>query len=179
MTRPTTLKFQTIMLPMLAGALIAACGEPRGGDWLPWLPATPSPRVIATPDPISLRLAEAAERASTALDQLASIEQVRTPGADLAPIVNASPGMRQPITLSWVGPVEPIAQRLAERARYSFGAIGNSPPTPVIVNLNVEQVPIIEVLRDIGLQVGTRATVLVDSRRQRVELRYEDAKPVE
>ena len=85
---------------------------------------------------------------------------------------NAPIELRRAITVSWVGPVEQITKTLSDRASYTFEVLGDQPPVPVVVNINVTNKPIVDVLRDIGLQLGTRANVRVDSNRRVVELHY-------
>ena len=133
---------------------------------------TPDPQLVAEPDAVTLRLAQAADRAANALDTLAAIEQTRTP-TDLPPLAaSAPPELRRSITVNWMGPVEPIAQQLADRASYELKVTGNSPETPVIVTMNVRNEPVIEALRDVGLQLGGRATLKVDANLKVVELNY-------
>ncbi|MGE0109798.1 MAG: DotD/TraH family lipoprotein, partial [Bdellovibrionales bacterium] len=49
---------------------------------------------------------------------------------------------------------------------------GNRSAVPLVVNINVYQKPVIEVLRDLGLQLGRRADVTVNGERGLIELRY-------
>ncbi|MEC7029625.1 MAG: DotD/TraH family lipoprotein, partial [Pseudomonadota bacterium] len=76
------------------------------------------------------------------------------------------------ISVNWVGPVEPIAVKLANRAGYAFQTIGMPPPVPVVVSIDVDNKPVIDVLRSIGLQLGVRGDVRVDGRRKMVEIHY-------
>lgn len=131
-----------------------------------------TPQVVASPDKVSAQLAEAADRASVALETLAAVEQARSPGIAVAPIENAPPELRRAITVNWVGPVEQITKTLADRAGYSFNVVGNMPVTPVVVSLDVENKPVIDVLRNIGLQLGMRADIRVDGTRRIVEIQY-------
>ncbi|HEY0901188.1 MAG TPA: DotD/TraH family lipoprotein [Micavibrio sp.] len=131
-----------------------------------------TPQVVASPDKVSAQLAEAADRASVALETLAAVEQARAPGIAVAPIENAPAELRRAITVNWVGPVEQITRTLADRAGYSFNVIGNRPVTPVVVSLDVENKPVIDVLRNIGLQMGMRADIRVDGTRRVVEVQY-------
>ena len=71
-----------------------------------------------------------------------------------------------------MGPVEQITQTLANRASYDFSALGAGPPVPIVVSIDVENRPVIEVLRDIGLQMGKRADIRVDSGSRIVEIQY-------
>jgi len=74
--------------------------------------------------------------------------------------------------VNWVGPVEPITKTLADRAGYNFLTIGNPPPVALVVSVDAENRPVIDVLRDIGLQLGMRADVRVDGGKRLVELHY-------
>ncbi|MFP4313407.1 MAG: DotD/TraH family lipoprotein [Alphaproteobacteria bacterium] len=131
-----------------------------------------SPQLVAAPDSVSAMLADAADRASTALETLAAVEYSRSPGVAVSTIGDAPAELRRAITVNWVGPVEPITKTLADRAGYNFLAIGNAPPVPLVVSLDVENRPIIDVMRDIGLQLGLRADVKVDAARKAVEIHY-------
>ncbi len=131
-----------------------------------------SPQVVAEPDSVSAMLADAATRASNALETLAAAEQDRGPAIAAGPIGDAPPELMRALTLNWIGPVEPIAQKLAHRASYSFTTVGTPPAVPVVVSLDVENKPVIEILRDLGLQLGMRADIRVDSARRAVELHY-------
>ncbi|MFN3826317.1 MAG: DotD/TraH family lipoprotein [Micavibrio sp.] len=131
-----------------------------------------TPQVVASPDKVSAQLAEAADRASIALETLAAVEQARSPGIAVAPIEDAPPELRRAITVNWVGPVDTIAKTLADRAGYAFNVIGQPPVTPVVVSIDVENKPVIDVLRNIGLQLGLRADIRVDGTRRVVEIHY-------
>lgn len=129
-------------------------------------------QVVASPDKVSLMLAEAADKASTSLETLAAIEQKKSPGVAVAPISNAPEELARAITITWVGPPEQIIRKLADRASYNFVTLGNRPPVPIVVNIDVQNEPVIEVLRDIGLQLGVRGDVKVDAEKKIIELHY-------
>ena len=131
-----------------------------------------SPQLVAEPDKVSSLLANAADRAATSLETLASVEYARSSGVAIAPIHNAPPELRRAITLNWVGPAEPVVKMLADRAGYSFMTVGNPPPTAVVVSVDADNQPVIDVLRDIGLQLGLRADVRVDGAARQVEVHY-------
>ncbi len=145
--------------------VIAACqpGVPAKYD---------QPQVVADPDKVSAQLAQAADKASTALQTLATIEQTRTPNASTAPFDNVPVELRRAITINWVGPVESVTKTVANRASYGFSVLGEGPATDKIVNLDIENKPIIDVLRAIGLQLGTAADIVVDANSRTVELQY-------
>lgn len=130
------------------------------------------PQVVAAPDGVSARLADAADKAAEALQTLSSIEHQRSPGVAAAPIAGAPPELKRAITVRWVGPVEPITKTLADRASYSFLTVGTAPPVPLVVTLDVENKTVVEALREIGIQLGVQADIRVDSARRTVEIHY-------
>lgn len=133
------------------------------------------PQLVAEPEGPTLMLADAADRATRALEALAAVEQTRTPAAATAALVpNAPPELQKAVTFTWAGPVEPVARDLAGRAGYTFRTVGSAPTTPIIVNINAYNQPMIAVLRDIGLQMGTRADLRLDANTRSVEIVYRD-----
>lgn len=129
-------------------------------------------QLVAEPDPVSLRLASAVDRASAALQTLASVEQARHPQASIQTVPHAPQELRRTVSLDWVGPIEPLTRRLADRAGYQTQINGDVPPVPVVITVQAKQKSVIEVLRDVGLQAGQRADVVVDPERKIVELNY-------
>lgn len=154
-------RFSGVTLVIAGAIMVSGCALPKR-----------NPQVVASPDKVSLMLAEAADKASNSLQTLAAIEQTRSPGVAVQPITNAPDELMRAMTLTWVGPPEQIMRKLADRASYNFLALGNRPPVPLVVNVDVQNKPVIEILRDIGLQLGVRADVKVDSERQMIELHY-------
>lgn len=153
-------------LSLLTLLLVPACetvGERFSKD---------SAQLVAQPDSVSAMLADAADRASNALETLAAVEQSRTPDIDVSAVNGAPAELRRAITMNWVGPVEPVVKALADRASYNFATIGPKPPSAVVVRVDVQNMPVVEVLRDIGLQLGTRANIRIDGPRKVVEVNY-------
>ena len=130
------------------------------------------PQLVATPDKVDAMLAQAADKASASLETLAAVEQKRTPSASIAPVTGAPPELMRAITVNWVGPADQITNTLANRAGYRFQVLGEIPSTPLVVSIDVTNKPLIEVLRSIGLQLGARADIRVDSSAQKIELMY-------
>jgi defect-in-organelle-trafficking protein DotD len=130
------------------------------------------PQLVSQPDKVSMMLAQAADKASNALEALASVEQKRTPAGQVPAIVGAPAELMRAVTINWVGPVDQIVKTLADKSSYRYVALGAAPATPVTVSVDVTNKPIIEVLRSIGLQLGARADVYVDSAERIVALTY-------
>lgn len=131
-----------------------------------------TPQIVAAPDNVTAMLADAADRASTALETLASVEAARSSSPGVAPVGDAPVELRRAVSVNWVGGVEQITKTLADRAGYTFTVVGAAPPSPVIVSLDVENKPVIEILRDIGLQIGMRGDIKVDSDQRLIEIHY-------
>lgn len=155
-------KFKTLVISSCVIG-IAACNP---------LPPQTQNQIAVEPDSVALRLASAVDRASTALETLAATEQKRAPMVTPDPIPNAPVQLMRTVTLEWTGPIENLAQKLADRASYRFQIQGDEPPVPVIVTVKAVEKPVIEVLRDIGLQAGHRANVIVDAQNQLIEIDY-------
>jgi defect-in-organelle-trafficking protein DotD len=129
-------------------------------------------QLVAEPDPVTLRLAMAADRASSALQTLAAIEQAKNPGASVSAAPSAPQELRRIISVDYNGPIEPMARAAADRAGYTLEVNGDKPPAPIIVSLVAREKSVVEVLRDLGLQAGRRADIVVDPDRRIVELNY-------
>ncbi len=162
-----------LILPLLLGlAFTSSCSaldSKRGGSSKF---SGGSPQIVASPDTVSVMLAESADRASLALEELAAVEKTRAPAANMSPVSDVPVELRRAITVNWVGPIEPIAKTLADRSGYSFLVLGNQPVIPVVVSIDAENTRVIDVLRDIGLQLGMRGDVKVDASSDSVELHY-------
>lgn len=136
------------------------------------LPTTVTP-IAAEPDIVTVKLAQAADKASHALDSIASIEQYRAPATPpREDYSNVPANLMQMVSVRWSGPAELIVKSLAERAGMKFAVKGSVPPVPLTVNIDAYQQPIIHILRDIGLQAGHRADLAVDTAVGVVEVRY-------
>ncbi len=145
---------------------LSACTSPREAF------SNKTPQMVADPDNVSAMLADAADRVAVSLEKLAAVEYQRSPGIAVAPIENAPVELRRAITVNWVGPAEPIVQTLADRASYNFSVFGVQPAVPIVVSIDAENQPVVEVLRDIGLQMGLRADIRVDASMKLVEIHY-------
>ena len=140
-------------MPLLCAALLSGC--------VSWTPESPAPDVAMGPDPAEIRLVEAVERAERALASLG--RAAPDPESGLPDAGSLPAALRAPVTLDWTGPVEALAEELARRAGYRFAEAGRPPARPLIVAVEAEAEPLIAVLRDAGLRVGSAATLTVDA----------------
>jgi len=149
--------------------MLAGCAETNEHTYFP--ASTP---VAAQPDIVSVKLAQAADKASRALDIMANIEQYKNPNMPKLQenFQNLPPNLGQPVTVKWSGPMEQIVYVLSGRAGYKMQVVGIVPEVPIVVNLDAYQQPLIHVMRDIGLQIGTRADLIINQQEGFVEVRY-------
>ena len=172
---------------LIAAWLLAACILVVAPGCTPFWEETgetaPGPPAAAQPDPAERRLAEAAERAEAALTVLARIRAADTPPPPAGPPADVPgrsplpPALRRPVTLNWIGPLETLAETLAAYAGYRFVAAGAPPVRPAMVAIAAEDAPVIEVLRDAGLQAGSAATLTVDAGGRTVRLDWSGDHP--
>lgn len=134
-------------------------------------------QLVATAEAIqrnSQLLAEASNtRAAIERAQLTPAQQLKM---DRAANTKEPYGMTDKISFVWeAGPIQEVARQMAIRAGYDYlKPEGNVPAIPVLVKINAKDQSIAAILRDAGLQAGTRADIVVDEARRRVLVRFFD-----
>jgi defect-in-organelle-trafficking protein DotD len=118
-------------------------------------------------------LAEASYSVSQSIVSLSEVAQASHPLPNLEPPPSpASYGMGGATSVDWSGPVEPLARQIASSANYRLVVLGNAPAIPLLVTVYAKNVPLADVLRDVGFQCGRRATLVVYPESREIELRY-------
>ena len=118
-------------------------------------------------------LAETAQSVNSSLQQLSAIDMATHPDVKMPAPPNAKQlGMDQIVSVSWNGPVEPILKKIADVSNYKLSVLGDEPNIPVLVNVNYQNTPLADVLRDITYQVADKATITVYPASKTLELRY-------
>lgn len=129
------------------------------------------------PDATLVALDRSAAEVSRSITALAEVEQYdrfkRLPNQPS--VYEQVPGMSQLVTIPWDGPIEAAVRQLATQAGFNFKVAGKPPVIPVLVQLTNQPASISDLLRNLGLQAGTRADVYVYPAQRIVELRYSDA----
>ena len=149
------LRFAVIILLV---SLLTACAKPQ-----------PEPRL----DQPSASLAEASYAVSRSLADLSEVAQAASPAPSSVPMPSPEAyGMSGLTTVNWSGPVEPIVRQIAKSTGYKLRVLGKPPAIPVLVSVYDRNMPIADILRDVGFQCGRRATVVVYPQTNIVELRY-------
>lgn len=151
---------------------VAGCAELQGSSSQGARTNNGAAPALAAPDVVTLRLAEAAERAASALDNISRVEQAQRPSPPVDDYSMAPPELQEPVSITWTGPAEQLLTTLATRVGYGFRSVGAAPVAPLIVRVDEYQQPLIKLIKSASLQVTGKADVVVDASRQIVELRY-------
>ncbi|GJM07235.1 MAG: LuxR family transcriptional regulator [marine bacterium B5-7] len=131
----------------------------------------PSNTDIAVSD--NTKLTEAAVSASKSLARLAQIEQAVHPDKPITTPPNPSSyGMGQLVSVDWSGPIGPIIDKVASASGYHVRVLGNAPSIPVIISVAAHNIPLGDVLSNIGYQAGNRADVVVFPSTHTITLKY-------
>ena len=156
---------------MVLGAFALAGCQTLDMDWMKKAPAEPARAEVS--DPAALRLAEASERAQEALSRLADARSRDMPASVAIPR-HVVPELQRKVTVDLLGPLETVAERLADEAGYDFVVFGAKPPVPVLVEVDAKDEPLIFVLNNVGLQAGETALLTADAQRMLVRLDWLD-----
>ena len=152
---------------MVVGAFALAGCQTLDMDWIEQAPSEPAKAEIS--DPAALRLAEASERALEALSRLADARSRDMPAAVEIPR-HVVPELQRKVTVNLLGPLETVAERLADEAGYDFVVFGAKPPGAVLVEVDAKDEPLIFVLNDAGMQAGETALLTADAQRMLIRL---------
>lgn len=121
----------------------------------------------------SQELDNSARQVSASLAKLAQIENAVHPGLKMPSEPDAKlRGLGQKIRLDWVGPVAPVLDKVAKTSGYKVRTLGQEPAIPVMVNLQVENVTLADLLRNIKYQILHHAQIEVYAKEKTIELRY-------
>lgn len=173
------------MRNLLILAMLFTLGACANGDfgWDSMTSSTPTDvdpnerAYAAATDPIALRIAESADKAATALQDLARVEKTRRPPKPEPAITAAPDELQQRVTIEWVGGAEALVRNLAGRLNYDVTVVGGAPVAPVVVRVNQNERTIIEALRTIGEQGTEYMDLVVNPPARSIEIRYKIPEP--
>jgi defect in organelle trafficking protein DotD len=81
-------------------------------------------------------------------------------------------GLDNITTVHWVGPFEPLVKQLAMGAHYHVRVLGKAPVTPCLVTVHMSDVPVGNILYQIGYQVNQQARMVLMAHSKTIEIRY-------
>jgi defect-in-organelle-trafficking protein DotD len=88
------------------------------------------------------------------------------------PVNAAQVGMAQIVSVSWNGPAAALLKQIAEGSHYKLQILGTAPSIPLVVNVNADNQPLADILRDVTYQVAKEASVKLYPKQRIIELRY-------
>ncbi len=81
-------------------------------------------------------------------------------------------GMEQMVTMPWRATLEPAVTKLASYSGFQVKFVGKPPVTAIFVQIGNAAATVSDHLRNIGIQAGNRADIIVDPNQKVVEVRY-------
>lgn len=82
-------------------------------------------------------------------------------------------GLDKKITINWPGEPEKLVSLIAQLIGYTYlPAEGKKPITPMTVSINVIEAQAYHVLRDVGIQMGDKAMLVIDPSNQTLQISY-------
>ena len=124
-------------------------------------------------DEAEVKIAESADSVSESLKELAEIERSVNPGVSLPVAPNpVCVGMEGTASIDWTGPVEPLVRRIAAASHYRVRILGPRPAIPVLVQVSTQNVPLMDILRDLTYQAQKNADIVLYPSTHVIELRY-------
>ena len=80
--------------------------------------------------------------------------------------------LNRTVFIDWSGPVEQLLNDISGLTGYKVQVIGSKSIIPPIVTLNHQNIKLVDVVRDVALQIHQKADLIVFPDEQLIELRY-------
>lgn len=125
-------------------------------------------------DPAFQMLQKSANSIEKSLTMLAEAEQFEKMKQNPSEprIYKQIPGMEQVVTMPWQGTIEQAVSKLASFSGFEVKFMGKPPTIPILVQIGGNPATISDHMRNIGIQAGSRADIVVDPAQKIVEVRY-------
>lgn len=126
------------------------------------------------PDQALSMLLKTARSIETSLTQLAEAEQYEKmkQKPNEPRIYKQIPGMEGIVTMPWQGTIEQAVSKLASFSGFAAKFMGKPTAIPILVHIGREPATVSDHLRNIGIQAGSRADIIIDPKQKVVEVRY-------
>jgi len=124
-----------------------------------------APEVAPGPDPTLQVLERAAADIQSSWALLAAVERAKNPQVraldHVANEIVAAPKLATRVTLSLSGDAEDVLRAVAEAGNVDLQTLGRRPPTAIPIYIVAQEARIVDVLRDIEVQMGTQASLKI------------------
>ncbi|MBQ69128.1 hypothetical protein CL689_03610 [Candidatus Saccharibacteria bacterium] len=164
---------KTMKMTLLVAAVssVIGCASPGGaGDAI----SAYRPIVPANTDPVVDGLRGDVDEVRDLLRELTLLERSRqlVPQISKNPAANLPPGdpLAEKVTIEWTGEASLVVKRVADVAGWRFAQSGSA-PISIIVRVRAVETPLINVLEDIAVQLGSQADLAVNKHLKSIELK--------
>jgi len=123
-------------------------------------------------------LNQAAQSVSDSLSQLAEVEKANNLAGRYMPFEDIKdPALSKAVLINWYGPIEPVLSSIASKVGYKLQVYGKLPQTPVLVDIDTtqSQTGALDAIRNLDLQAGQNANILIYPGTKIISLRYTGA----
>jgi hypothetical protein len=159
----------------LAALTLAGCSSQPKPERIMKYITTDSAPVGSNNASTEQELMQASSSVSTSMQNLSAVQSAATPAVRTpAPITPQGTGMTQRVSINWIGPVQPILQKLAGNAGYRVQVIGSKPSMPIIVSINVHNQALADIYRSIVYQSQSQASLSLHASQRLIILHYKN-----
>ena len=117
-----------------------------------------------------LALQRSIGRVDAAMLDLGGMNVTRRMSFPAGPVVATE--LQRPLTFTWAGPIDTGVKALADRIGYRLVVTAPENAAPVIVSVNMTDVPALDLFKAIGSSAGTQATVILDPDHHQVQVQH-------
>ena len=159
----------------LGSILLTGCSDQAGSTTTG---ADPLLKSIVVKAPISsthkdaaYQIAEATKSAANSLAKLAKIQSYQHPDYYKTPQNVVKKSVKGTVSINYIGPSEPLLQKLAKTSKIKYSKLGKQTGTPIIVSVNYTNTALKDVVENIAYQAQNHAIVEI-TKQGTVQIRY-------
>ena len=118
-------------------------------------------------------LSKIATHAHIAIDAQTRLATMKNGGSSYPNDPTSDDGIDAPISINWTGPIDKLAEKVAEMTGYQYaGTVGSKPPMPVIVTISALGSKGSDVLLDANFQAGSAAEIKVSKETNKITVQF-------
>jgi hypothetical protein len=76
---------------------------------------------------------------------------------------STAPNMSRKFSIHWSGPMMPVIKQVAYYSKYDIKIDGHAPTTPIIINLDMNNQPLVDIIQNIRYQVFNAANIQLET----------------
>lgn len=99
-------------------------------------------------------------------------EQAPLPVPDLPAGTTLPEELTQLVSVDWTGPMQPLIASISRHIGYDLVIVGSEPAHSVVITINRRDEPVWIILRDIGINITTSASLILNPETRTITLHY-------